>query len=544
MTLQFRRTAAVVASAFAVATCTHANVRTPAGASPSSRTPSGAAPPTTARLEPQPLPFPSIAPLNALQRFRSSVDSMVNDAQFSVAHWGILIFDGERGDTLYSHNADKLFMPASNQKIITSAVAVTQLGAAYQWRTVVELRGVINAHTFVGDVVVIGRGDPSWSDAMHGGDALAAFAPVADALVARGISKIEGRIVAEGDAFSDATTGFGWAFEDFDSAYSSPIDELLFNEGFFTLAARAGQKLASTLSVTTRPTSDYPKIIVRAVARDRGDTLSGRHPLRIAWDSTGTVVEVTGTLPAGDSVNVEVPYRHPNDAALAAMTQALRNRGIRVLPPSVVRARRTPKARGGAAIRAADTLVVLLSSPLSEVLKRVDKPSQNQLAEMLYKTTALEKTGVGTADSARTIVQRQLVAWGVAADGIAVRDGSGLSRHDYVAPRTLVRVLDVMRKQPGFDAFYAALPIAGVDGTIANRMKGTPAAGNVHAKTGTVDKARSLSGYVTTADGHLLVFSLLCNNFTVPTRAVEKVQDAIAVQLASMRLRDAQAGKP
>jgi len=175
----------------------------------------------------------------------------------------------------------------------------------------------------------------------------------------------------------------------------------------------------------------------------------------------------------------------------------------------------------------------LRSPPLSAVLARMAKPSQNQIAEILFKTLALEKTGVGTADSARRIVERQLAAWGAQPDGFAVRDGSGLSRHDYVTPETIVRVLDAMRRGPYFQVWYDALPIAGVDGTISDRMKGTPAANNVHAKTGTVDKARSLSGYVTTSAGRLIEFSFLCNNFTVPAREVERVQDAILVRLAS-----------
>jgi D-alanyl-D-alanine carboxypeptidase/D-alanyl-D-alanine-endopeptidase (penicillin-binding protein 4) len=165
-----------------------------------------------------------------------------------------------------------------------------------------------------------------------------------------------------------------------------------------------------------------------------------------------------------------------------------------------------------------------------------EKPSQNQIGELLFKTLALTKTGIGIADSAAQVVTRQLLAWGVQPDGFVVHDGSGLSRHDYVSPRTLVRVLDVMRQSPDFKLFYDALPIAGVDGTIRNRMKGTSAAGNVHAKTGTIDKARSLSGYVTTADGRLLLFSALCNNYTTPTRRVDQVTDALAIRLATLQL--------
>jgi D-alanyl-D-alanine carboxypeptidase/D-alanyl-D-alanine-endopeptidase (penicillin-binding protein 4) len=130
----------------------------------------------------------------------------------------------------------------------------------------------------------------------------------------------------------------------------------------------------------------------------------------------------------------------------------------------------------------------------------------------------------------------QLLAWGAARDGFVVRDGSGLSRHDVTTPETIIRVLDAMRRAPTFELFRASLPVAGVDGTIANRMKGTPAQGNVHAKTGTLDMVRSLSGYVTTADGRLLLFSVLANNWTVSVREVERVQDVLAVRLASLTL--------
>ena len=97
-------------------------------------------------------------------------------------------------------------------------------------------------------------------------------------------------------------------------------------------------------------------------------------------------------------------------------------------------------------------------------------------------------------------------------------------------------MLDAIKKHPDFQTFYDALPIAGVDGTIGSRMRNTPAAGNLHAKTGTLDKARSLSGYVTTADGRMLLFSALCNNYVVPTSRVDRVSNALGAYLAAMRL--------
>jgi D-alanyl-D-alanine carboxypeptidase/D-alanyl-D-alanine-endopeptidase (penicillin-binding protein 4) len=118
-----------------------------------------------------------------------------------------------------------------------------------------------------------------------------------------------------------------------------------------------------------------------------------------------------------------------------------------------------------------------------------------------------------------------------------IRDGSGLSRYDYLAPEALVHVLDAMRHSPNFPLFYDALPIAGVDGTIRTRMRGTPAENNVHAKTGSVANARSLSGYVRTASGRTLIFSFLANNWTVPANDVTHVQDVIAARLAALQLR-------
>ena len=186
-----------------------------------------------------------------------------------------------------------------------------------------------------------------------------------------------------------------------------------------------------------------------------------------------------------------------------------------------------------------DTLFVLRSPSLSEILAAFMKPSQNQIGEVLFKTVALAHTDTGTARVARRIVAERLRAWGAEPDGFLVWDGSGLSRQDLVSPETLIRVLDAMRRHPHFQTYYDAFPVAGVDGTLRTRMRGTAAEANARGKTGTLSNVRSLSGYVTTADGRLLLYSVLCNNYLVPTAYVSRVQDTIAVRLA--RLRDLRA---
>jgi len=156
------------------------------------------------------------------------IDSLADAPEFSNAHWGILIVDPARGDTLYSRNAGKLFMPASNMKILTSATALAQLGPEYRYRTVFAARGGVSNGTIDGDLLVIGRGDPSVSDHMlH--DAMIPLRGIADSLAARGIHRIAGRVVAAGNAFPSDVFGFGWTYDDFEDSYSAPIDELLFN---------------------------------------------------------------------------------------------------------------------------------------------------------------------------------------------------------------------------------------------------------------------------------------------------------------------------
>ena len=465
---------------------------------------------------------PSVDDIALLRR---SIDSAVTAPEYANAHWGILIIDATTHDTLYSRNAAKLFLPASNMKIVTGATSLAQLGPDYRYRTTFAARGTIRAGVLHGDLVVIGRGDPTVSDHMRK-DAMAVLRDIGDSLAAHGITRIDGRLVAGGDAFPGPVLGFGWDWDDLDYSYGAGVDELLFNEGFTRVVVKAGARVGRPATAAIGPTKSTPAVRITATTVAKppaGDTTKATE-IVARYDSLTGGVLVEGTIAMGDSTIEEVAHRVPNQAYLDALAEALAGKSIRI-----GRARMDTTAK-------LDTLFSLLSPPLREILPALEKPSQNQIAEILLKTLALEKTGIGSADSGRKVVERQLAAWGARDGGYVIRDGSGLSRHDYLSPETLVRVLDTIRTDSAFTVFYDALPIAGVDGTISDRMKGTPAAGNVHAKTGYVDRARSLSGYATSADGHLMIFSALCNNWTVPVRQVESVQNMIAARLAGMRV--------
>jgi D-alanyl-D-alanine carboxypeptidase/D-alanyl-D-alanine-endopeptidase (penicillin-binding protein 4) len=364
------------------------------------------------------------------------------------------------------------------------------------------------------------------------GDAMLAMLEVADSIAVRGIARIEGHIRPDGDAFPGAIYGYGWSWDEVDEPYSAGVDELYFNEGFSRIIIRGGSFPGEPVTASVLPSRGYPRVRVdaRTVAAPdstlaAGDALITPLSIRVDRDSAPGTVVVRGTIAPHDSQVVRFAHTTPTTAYVTALLEALEARGLAV-------------AGSDSASRLAtgtmDTVAVILSPPLREILPAFEKPSQNQIGEILLRTLGLERTGAGIPDSGRAVIERQLLEWGASRDGFLVRDGSGLSRYNYLSPETIVRVLDVMRQDTVFQVFYGALPVAGIDGTLANRMKGTYAEANARAKTGFIAQARSLSGYVTSADGRLLIYSLLCNNWTIPVRAVERAQDTIVAKLAGM----------
>jgi len=474
---------------------------------------------------------------------RQSIDSLVADPMFRNSHLGILIVEPVSGDTIYSHNAGKLFMPASNEKLLTGSTAMVQLGASYRFSTRFYATTPVQNGAINGDLVVAGRGDPSMSDAMVG-DAMLPLRAAAESLYAHGVREIWGSIVKGGNAFPDTTIG-DWDWNNLETTSGAATDELFFNNGVARVTVYGGDKIGDPVRIKTAPARTAPAVVADFVTSERpaaqgggrggagaaGGRGGGRGgavggAIRATTDMRGKlpVVHLTGFVMPHDSASAQIAIRDPASTWLQAFAEALADRGIRVRGGIV----RSPDA----AIPDGRPLFTLLSPPLGEIMPKFFKPSQNQIGELLLHTLGLEKTGVGSADSGRRVVERQMAAFGADTMGAVVRDGSGLSRHDYVTPETIVKLLDAMRKRDDFKVFYDAMPIGGVDGTIASRMKDTPAQGNVHAKTGTVDRSHALSGYVTTADGKLLLFSFQHNNYTTANTQVERVQDWIAAQLA------------
>jgi D-alanyl-D-alanine carboxypeptidase/D-alanyl-D-alanine-endopeptidase (penicillin-binding protein 4) len=452
--------------------------------------------------------------------------------------WGVVVQSLDNGEVIYRRNAERLVIPASNMKLLTSSAALVRLGADFRYRTTVLTRGARRGDTLAGDLVVVGRGDPAFSLHASGGtDVLASLRPWADSLRAHGVRAVAGRVVGDGSWFTDPPLGRGWAWDDLAESYAAGVSALQFNEGFALLQVAPGDSAGAPVRAAWLPAGAPMRIFATATTAPRDSAIE-----RIEFDRAPFTDSVTvwGRISAGHTpVSLEVAAPDPVRFFEAALTQALREAGIAVLgraaPAPAAPAVPAAAATMPPAPAVAETLFVWRSPPLRDILPLFLKPSQNQIGETLLRTLGGEVKGVASADSGRAAVREVLRDFGVADDAYVIADGSGLSRYDYVAPETLARILLGMARRPDFDVFYQALPIAGVDGTIATRLRGTAAANNVHAKTGSISNVRSLSGYVTSADGERFVFVMIANHFTTSRRVVEVVQDHVLQRLATFR---------
>lgn len=478
-----------------------------------------AAPPSTA-----PRPVASEATL------RRSLDSLFADTAFAHAHWGVHVRSLDRGDTLFRLNATKNFVPASNMKLLTGAGALQVLGPDHRYRTVVAASGPVRDGVLRGDLVVSGSGDPTLSARFHAGDTRAAFRGWADSLRAHGVRRIAGRVIGDDDVFDDIPLGRGWAWDDLEAYYAAEISALELNEGVVEVRVRPGGRAGDPGVVTLDPATAYTPVENRTVTVGSG---AARLEVRRAPRGPGLVA--SGTVPRDTAFLEEtVAVRNPTLFFATVLRETLEEAGIRVdgaaadIDDLPLAERSTP----------ATPLFAHVSPPLREILPAYLKPSQNQIAEILFRTLGSEERGEGSADAGEAVLDSVFAAWNLPSGHLVIADGSGLSRYNRVSPDFLAALLAHMDSTPHAALWRDALPVAGVDGTLANRMRGTPAAGNVRAKTGTLNGVRALSGYLTTADGERLIFSMLVNQHTLSARDADRVIDAALLRLVEWR-RDA-----
>jgi D-alanyl-D-alanine carboxypeptidase/D-alanyl-D-alanine-endopeptidase (penicillin-binding protein 4) len=443
------------------------------------------------------------------------------------ASWGVVARSLAGGDTLYQVGSRKLFVPASNMKIVTLAAAAARLGWDFTYETAVFANGPIEGDTLKGDLIVRGTGDPSIEDWNASPSNL--FQLWAEQLKTRGLRGITGRVVGDDNAFDDEGLGAGWAWDDLDRSYATSVGALQFNQNSARLTITPGKAPGEPVPLLLSP--DGPSgVALRSFLRT--GTAADAVPITTRRLGGTSVLEIRGTVPAGGPPVVRlISVPNPTSYFVIAFGDALSHAGISSgdSPVDIDDLEFPP------AVSPQPPLLTHRSAPLTTLAKTMMKDSQNLYAESLLKTLGA-RNGTGSAAAGREAEAALLREWALTAEDVIIADGSGLSRYNLVTPHALVTILERINQNAGLrDSFIASLPVAGVDGTLAARMRGTPAEGNARAKTGSLSNARGLSGFVRSADGEPLVFSILVNNFGPRPDIVEQTMDAIVVKLAEFR---------
>jgi serine-type D-Ala-D-Ala carboxypeptidase/endopeptidase (penicillin-binding protein 4) len=462
------------------------------------------------------------------------IEAHVTQARFAPALWGIKVVSLASGRTLYEHHADRLLSPASNSKLYTAALAFDRLGRDFRMITPLYAAVKPDVHgTVHGDVVVSGRGDPSWRTRGASKNFWDAFEPVVAALIGAGVRQVTGDVVADATFFHGVPNGAGWTVDDLNDDYGAEISAITLEDNYAELRVGPGQQVGAPGLVTwLQPWADL-SVDLRVL------TVSAGGEKRVVAQrifGEGTV-HLFGEVPLGaDPVLVEVTVPRPAAWYARGLKEALRRRGIRV--EGVARSVRWPEA--SVVTASAVKLAEVASPPLHEMVTAFMKPSQNLETDLIFGYIGeLGRTPASpawqTSEELAVIALEEF--WkksGLPPGEMRFEEGSGLSRNNLTTANATVALLVLMAKHPASAEFRASLPIAGVDGSLRRRMQGTAAAGNVRAKTGSLRYAHSLSGYVTTAAGEPLGFSVMLNRNTgqPASRSVREELDDIAVMLA------------
>ena len=449
----------------------------------------------------------------ATSRFEKRVDALLGAEPASKGEWGLLVVDAETGQTLYQQNAAKYFVPASNMKLFTTALALDKLGPEFRFHTTLESTGVITPEgELSSDLVLVGRGDPNLSNRKFpfnlkeefDGPPERVLAELADALVAKGVKKMSGDVIGDDSYFPRERYPNGWEIDDMVWEYGAAISALVVNDNTATVTLTPGQLAGHAVETVVAPrTEDFvvDNRVTTGAANVKADLTLTREP-------GAHLVVVRGTLPEKSAPRkLLLAIEEPALQAATLLKALLEQRGVEI---------------GGGVRARHDAIVVLgimptvlaehVSIPLGDSLKLVNKISQNLHTEVLLRTAMRQAGTWNSFDDVAKFAADFYAQVGIASQDMIQTDGSGLSRHDMVTPRAMLTLLRYAQTRPWFESFFASLPVAGVDGTLEERMKNTPAAGRVHAKTGSVEHVRTMSGFADTAGGRRLAFSFMTNN--------------------------------
>ena len=494
------------------------------------------------------------------------------------AHWGVSVVSLKRSQMVAAVNEEKLFMPASTAKLFPAAVALSLIGSDYRYKTSVyaglvnsrdssggtrtqsggDSSGISNSE-LSGDLVLTGRGDPNLSGRTLPFDkqterdlgTIPAFRELAQAIAARGIRVVKGNLVADDSYFVHQPYGAGWEHDDLMWLSAAQTSALAVNDNVLFLSVFPSEPGAAARLEEIPMTGFYDienraMTVPRSAATPGGGTRRMRRSLGLGREPGTMKVQVWGEIPEGAAessyaISIEDPPRFAAEylrRELAALGVKVNGQVVvkRLEPQDVDKLAGESQEPGSKSV--APALVALAeheSVALGESLRAMLKVSQNLHAEMLLRTLGRELRGVGSAQAGLAAVEDFVARNNIAPRGVALRDGSGLSRQNMVSPAAMTALLKHMYQSEQGAAWTAMLPEAGVDGTLRNRLRGRYTTGRVWAKTGSLQGVASLAGYVANQSGDLLAFAIFVNHYNDDEGSVLTVIDQIVTALARSR---------
>ena len=470
------------------------------------------------------------------------ITRVIEQEPFTGATWGIAVVNLRTGEPLYARDAGRNLIPASNAKLLTAAAALEHLRPSYRYQTRLYIDGPVRDGVLDGNVIVRGSGDPTLgSTAPDDTDPTTLFRAWADSLRARGIRHITGDIIGDDDRIDDTPLGNGWSWDDAPYGYAAEIGGLVFHDNIVKLRI-TGQQPGMPGRITWTPlNTDYVTVQNRTRTVQQLRRVDEDYERRRGTNE----IHVSTRLPPGATETEDITVTNPTLFFTNVLREVWLDEGLSV---------------DGRAIDVDDIPIKPLydgerlervathtSPPLRTIVADLNVESLNLYAEQVLRTLgtvpfpdAPSDLDRGTAERGAYAVRTTLARAGVDTSHVAIADGSGLSRYNLISPNALVRLLAYMWTHPDTSvstSFYRSLPIGGQNGTLSYRFQGRALArGNVRAKTGTLSNVSALSGYVTSARGTPLAFSILCNHHTTKGRRVRAAQDAIVNELARLAL--------
>jgi D-alanyl-D-alanine carboxypeptidase/D-alanyl-D-alanine-endopeptidase (penicillin-binding protein 4) len=454
---------------------------------------------------------------------------------------GVKVTSLDTGRVLFEENAQKLLRPASNMKIYTVATALDRLSPDYRFTTSVYARSKPGVDGVIkGDLTIFGRGDPSIAARFNNGDYLKGIDELANRIVAAGVKRVEGDLVGDETYFVGPKYGSGWEWEDLTWYYGAEVTPLTINDNALDLFVKPGPGIGSRANITTGPPDPLLTIVNEVTTAAKGT----RRKISVHRGLGENKITISGTIALDDrGYTGGIGISHPGLLFVYLLRASLNQKGVVVTGKSRASGAIESVSAGSIASTPVTSLVelaTLQSPPLSMIAAQTLKPSQNLYTELILRTLGRVVPPLTPPQDIQTsedlgieAVKDFLKSAGIRPESLVLSDGSGLSRNDMITADASVELLTFMSRHRYSSVFRDALPIAGVDGTLRNRLKNTVAENNLRAKTGSLSSAASLAGYVTTAAGERLAFSIMVNNYPSDVEPRTVCIDPIALLIAS-----------